>query len=122
MHGLEGEQILMRVHIGESDKYEGQQLYKAIIQLLRDRNYAGATVFRGIMGFGASTHMHSNRMEILSFDMPIVVECVEVEERIAAILPDLDRMMGGGLITLERAHVILYRPSPGESTAEPASS
>lgn len=113
MHGLEGEQILMRIHIGESDKYEGQQLYKAIVQLFHDHNYAGATVFRGIMGFGASSHMHSDRMEILSLDMPIVVECIETEERISAVLPDLDRMMGGGLVTLERAHVIVYRPGTG---------
>lgn len=122
MHGLEGEQVLMRIHIGEGDKYEGQQLYKALVQLFHDRKYAGATVFRGIMGFGASSHMHSDRMEILSLDMPIVVECVESEERITAILPELDRMMGGGLITLERAHVILYRPSTGESTGASASS
>ncbi len=113
MHGLEGEQILMRIHIGESDKYEGQHLYKAIVQLFHDRDYAGATVFRGIMGFGASSHMHSDRMEILSLDMPIVVECIETEERISAILPELDRMMGGGLVTLERAHVIVYRPGTG---------
>lgn len=68
-------------------------------------------MFRGIMGFGANAHIHSDRMEILSLDLPVIVECVESDERTKAILPELDRMMGGGLITLERAHVILYRPS-----------
>lgn len=110
MHGLEGEQILMRIHIGERDKYQGDSLYKAIIKLLHDRKFAGATAFRGIMGFGASSHMHSERIELLALDLPIVVECVDTSERIQEILPELDLMMGGGLVTLERAHVITYRP------------
>lgn len=115
MHGFEGERTLMRIHIGERDKHGGQPLYKAIINLLRDRNYAGATAFRGIMGFGATSHVHTDRVELLSLDLPIVVECIETEERIRAILPELDSMMGGGLITLERAHVIVYRPESNAS-------
>jgi len=111
MHGLEGERVLMRIHIGERDKYHGELLYKAICHLLHDRNYAGVTVFRGIMGFGASTRMRAEGIELLALDLPIVVECVETEERIREILPDIDRMMNGGLITLERAHVIIYRPN-----------
>jgi PII-like signaling protein len=110
MHGLKGERVLMRIHIGERDHYNGRPLYQAIIELLRQRRYAGATAFRGVMGFGASAILHTDRLEYLSFDLPIVVECVETEERIAAILPELDTMIDGGLITLERAKVIMYRP------------
>jgi hypothetical protein len=110
MHGLKGERVLMRVHIGERDKHKGKPLYAAIVELLRARGYAGATVYRGIMGFGASTTVHSDRIEILSLDLPVVVECIETSERIDAILPQLDEMIGGGLITLERANVIMYRP------------
>ena len=100
----------MRIHIGERDKHEGKPLYQAIVELLRARRFAGATVLRGIMGFGATARVHSERIEVLSLDLPIVVECVENEERIQAILPELDAMIGGGLITLERARVIMYRP------------
>jgi PII-like signaling protein len=109
-HGLEGERTLMRIHIGERDKYKGKPLYQAIVELLRARHYAGATVLRAIMGFGATAKLHTDRIEVLSLDLPIVIECVETEEKIQAILPELDAMIGGGLITLERAHVIMYRP------------
>lgn len=110
MHGLKGERILMRIHIGERDRYQGKALHAAIVELLRARHYAGATVFRGIMGFGASSVVHSDRIEVLSLDLPVVVECIETSERIDAILPELDVMIGGGLITLERVNVIAYRP------------
>jgi hypothetical protein len=110
MHGLKGERVLMRVHVGERDKFHGKPLYGAIVELLRARHYAGATVYRGIMGFGASSTVHTDRIEALSLDLPVVVECVETQERIDAILPELDGMIGGGLITLERANVIMYRP------------
>jgi len=110
MHGLTGERTLMRIHIGERDKYKGRPLYEAIVHLLRRQGFAGATVFRGIMGFGASAGIHSEKVLRLSLDLPIVVECVETEEKIQAVLPELDRMIGGGLITLERARVIAYRP------------
>ena len=109
-HGLTGERTLMRIHIGERDRYKGKPLYQAIVELLRQRHYAGATVFRGIMGFGATAKVHTERVEVLSLDLPMVVECVETEDNIRAILPELDQMIGGGLITLERARVILYRP------------
>jgi PII-like signaling protein len=109
VHGFKGERTLMRIHIGERDKHQGKPLYEAIVELLRQRRYAGATVFRAVMGFGASSKLHSDRVEFLSLDLPIVVECVETAERIEAILPELDTMIGGGLITLERAHVIMYR-------------
>jgi len=110
MHGLKGERVLMRIHIGERDKFQGEPLYWAIVQLLRKRHYAGATVTRGIMSFGASSRIHSAKFLELSLDLPIVIECVETEENITAILPELDKMVGGGLITLERVNVIMYRP------------
>jgi uncharacterized protein len=110
MHGFKGERVLMRIHIGERDKYEGRPLYVQIVELLRRKHYAGATVYRAIMGFGASSHIRTDRFLELSLDLPIVVECIETQERIDAILPELDGMIGGGLITLERAHVIMYRP------------
>jgi PII-like signaling protein len=115
MHGLTGERTLMRIHIGERDRYHGKPLYEAIVLRLRERGFAGATVFRGIMGFGASAGIHSEKVLRLSLDLPLVVECVDTEERIQAILPELDEMIGGGLITLERAQVIMYRGgNPGE--------
>ena len=110
MHGLKGERVLMRIHIGERDKYKGKPLYQQIVELLRARHFAGATVFRGIMGFGASSKIHTDRFDVLSLDLPIVVESIDTEERIEEILPELDAMIGGGLITLERAKVIMYRP------------
>ena len=110
MSGLAGERTLMRIHIGERDKCDGKPLYEAIVHLLRQRGFAGATVFRGIMGFGASAGIHTEKVLRLSLDLPIVVECVETEEKIQTVLPELDRMIGGGLITLERARVIVYRP------------
>lgn len=109
MQGFKGERTLMRIHIGERDKFEGKPLHQAIVELLRSRHCAGATVFRGIMGFGASSTLHTDRFLELSMDLPIVVECIETEEKIEAILPELDTMLGGGLITLERAKVIMYR-------------
>jgi PII-like signaling protein len=105
-----GERTLMRIHIGERDKHEGKPLYEAVVHLLRARGFAGATVLRGIMGFGATARVHTEKVLRLSLDLPIVIETVETEEKIQAILPELDCMIGGGLITLERARVIVYRP------------
>src|ERR687883_1180931 len=112
MHGFKGERVLMRIHIGERDTAPGSHrpLYQDIVELLRQRHYAGATVLRAIMGFGPTAKLHTDRIELLSLDLPIVIECVETEEKIMAILPELDEMIGGGLITLERAKVIMYRP------------
>ena len=109
MHGLKGEQVLMRIHVGERDKYQGKPLYEAIVELLRSKHYAGATVFRAIMGFGATARLRTDRIEVLSLDLPVVIECVDTEEKITAILPEIDQMIEGGLITLERAKVIMYR-------------
>lgn len=110
MHGLVGERTLMRIHIGERDKFHGKPLYEAIVMLLRERHYAGATVFRAIMGFGATARLHTDKVLRLSVDLPLIIECVDTEDKISAILPELDRMIGGGLITLENARVIVYRP------------
>ena len=109
MHGLVGERILMRIHLGERDRVEGRPLYQALVELLRARHCAGATVTRGIMGFGATARLHSAGLLDLSTDLPIVVECVDTEERIDAVLPEIDRMLGGGLVTLEKVRVLVYR-------------
>lgn len=114
MREFEGEKVLMRIHISEQDKFEGKPLSESIVALLRERHLAGATVLRGAISFGAHRKIHSDRIEVLSLDLPLVVECVESEENIRAVLPELDRMVGGGVITLERANVILYRPGPAD--------
>lgn len=110
MHGLVGERVLMRIHVGEFDKHGGKPLYQAIVELLRERGFAGATVFRGMMGFGPSAKIHSDRVLRLSMDLPIVIECVDTDEKVQTVIPTIDEMMGGGLITLEKANVIIYRP------------
>lgn len=109
MHGFKGERVLMRIHIGERDKYKAKPLYETIVELLRSRHYAGATVLRAIMGFGANARLHTDRVELLSLDLPVIIEVVETEEKIAEILPEIDQMITSGLITLERAKVIMYR-------------
>lgn len=110
MQELKGERVLMRIHISEGDHYEGDALSERILSLIRERHYAGTTVFRGAMSFGASSRVHSDRVEVLALNLPLVIECVETEENIRSILPEIDEMIGGGLITLERANVIVYRP------------
>ncbi|MGH2373234.1 MAG: DUF190 domain-containing protein [Candidatus Methylomirabilaceae bacterium] len=110
-HRFQGERTLMRILIGESDKFHGRPLYEALLELFRKKGFAGATVVRGIAGFGASSIVHTEKILRLSLDLPIVIEIVETEETIQSILSDLDEMIGGGLITLERARVIMYRPS-----------
>lgn len=108
---FKGERTLMRIFVGEKDKHEGRPLYKALLELLRERGFAGATVLRGVAGFGSSSHVHTENILRLSLDLPMIVEVVETEERITEVLPALDAMIGGGLVTLERARVIMYRPT-----------
>src|ERR1043166_5026191 len=110
-HRFKGERTLMRIFIGESDKYHGKPLYEALVERLRRRGMAGATVLRGVAGFGASSTVHSEKILRLSLDLPIIVEVVETDEAIPSVLPDLDEMIGGSFITLERARVIMYRPA-----------
>jgi PII-like signaling protein len=107
---FEGDRTLMRIHIGESDKWHGKPLYEAIVELLRKEGFYGATVLRGVGGYGSSSRYHTTKVLRLSQDLPIIIEVVEYSERIERILPKLDEMVDGGLITLEKAHVILYRP------------
>ena len=106
---VEGTGLLARIYIGESDTWHGQPLYDAIVQLLRERGLAGATVLRGIEGYGAKQHLHTTRILRLSEDLPVLIELVDIEERVRAILPELDAMVSGGLITLEKVEVIAYR-------------
>jgi uncharacterized protein len=106
---FEGERTLMRIHIGESDKWHGKPLYQAIVELLRREHFSGATVLRGVGGYGGSSVYHTDKILRLSQDLPIVVEIVESPERIEEILPRMDEMVDGGLITLEKVRVILYR-------------
>jgi len=105
---FEGERTLMRIHIGESDKWHGQPLHEAIVQLLRKEGFSGATVLRGVGGYGGSSVYHTDKLLRLSQDLPIIVEVIESTERIEGILPRLDQMIEGGLITLEKVRVILY--------------
>ena len=106
---LEGQAQLLRIFIGESDRSAGKPLYEAIVLAAREAGLAGATVLRGLEGFGARSRIHTARILRLSEDLPIVVEIVDSEERIAAFLPRLDAMVSEGLVTLERVQVLIYR-------------
>ena len=100
---------LLRIFVGESDRFDGQLLYEAIVQEARRRGMAGATVLRGMMGFGAHSRMHTAKILRLAEDLPVVIEIVDKPERIAEFLPELDKMIQEGLVTLESARVIAYR-------------
>lgn len=106
---FEGERTLMRIHIGESDHWHGKPLYQAIVELLRSEKFSGVTVLRGVGGYGGSSVYHTEKVLRLSQDLPIVIEVVEYADRVEKILPQLDSMVEGGLITLEKVRVILYR-------------
>ena len=100
---------LLRIFIGESDRWHGKPLYEAIVLKARELHLAGATVLRGPMGFGAHSRMHTAKVLRLSQDLPIVVEIVDAEEKIEMLLPHLDEMVEEGLITMEKVRVIKYR-------------
>jgi uncharacterized protein len=106
---FEGERTLMRIHIGESDKWHGKPLHEVIIMMLRKEGFSGATVLRGVSGYGGSSVYHTDKLLRLSQDLPIIVEVIETQERIDQILPRLDEIVDGGLVTLEKVRVILYR-------------
>lgn len=108
---LEGTGKLLRIFIGESDTWHGRPLYQAIVESVRKAGLAGATVVRGIEGFGAESHLHTARILRLSEDLPVLIEIVDTEEKIRAILPSLDEMIADGLVTLETVEIIAYRPS-----------
>ena len=103
------EAVLLRIFIGESDRWKHQPLYEALVLKAREMHLAGATVLRGPMGFGKSSRLHTAKILRLSFDLPLVIEIVDSEEKIQTFLPVLDEMMGGGLLTLEKVKVIDYR-------------
>ena len=106
---LKGEGKLLRILVGETDAHKGKPLYEAIVLKARELNLAGATVFRGIMGFGAASRIHSIKVLRLSEDLPVMIEIVDTEESIEKILPFLDETVKEGLITMEKVEVIKYR-------------
>jgi len=108
MTKLIGENVLMRIFIGESDRYHHQPLYEALVEVFRKEGFAGATVLRGISGFGAHSVYHTQKMLDLSADLPLIVEVVDTQEKIDDIMPRIDEMMGGGMITLEKTNVMRY--------------
>jgi len=105
---ISGEAKLVRIFIGESDRWQGVPLYEAIVRKVREMGLAGATVIRGVEGFGANSLIHTAKILRLSEDLPVLIEIVDKEERIANILPVLDEMIGEGLITMERVEIIKY--------------
>ena len=109
MTKLIGEQVLMRIFIGEGDRFEHKPLYEALVELLRTEGFAGATVLRGVCGFGANRVCHTQKLLDISADLPLVVEVVDTQEKINSIMPRIDSMMGGGMITLEKVTVMRYR-------------
>jgi hypothetical protein len=108
MRRIEGEQVLMRIFIGEHDRWERRPLYAALLELFRSKGCAGATVLRGVAGFGPDSIIHTAGILKLSADLPLVIEVVDTEDRLQAVLPEVDRMMSGGLVTMEKVRVIRY--------------
>jgi uncharacterized protein len=116
VRGIEGEQVLLRLIFSESRQQEHKPVFRAILELLREDGMAGTTVLKGIAGFGHGGRIHTAAIEVVSADLPLVVEVVDTQEHIDRVLPKLAPLMEGGVITLERAHVIRYAKS------DPASS
>src|SRR5689334_20441570 len=114
---LPQEATLLRIFIGESDRWKHQPLYEAIVMKAREAHLAGATVVRGVMGFGKSSRVHTAKILRLSMDLPLIIEIVDAEEKIQSFLPVLDQMMQGGLVTLEKVKVIHYRANEAEKTS-----
>ncbi|MFN3983998.1 MAG: DUF190 domain-containing protein [Rhodocyclaceae bacterium] len=100
--------MLLRIFIGEDDRFDGHPLYEAIVLKAREHHLAGATVLRGSMGFGKSSRLHTTKILRLSEDLPLIIELVDSEATIRAFLPELDKMMGSGLVTLEKVQVLRY--------------
>jgi PII-like signaling protein len=104
--------VLLRIFIGEDDRTEGRPLYEAIVTRAREMHIAGATVLRGPMGFGRSSRLHTAKILRLSEDLPVVIEIVDAEERIQALLAAIEPIMGSGLVTLEKVQVVRYGDGP----------
>lgn len=107
--------VLLRVFVGDSDRFEGKPLYEAVVQKVRELGLAGATVLRGVEGFGANSVVHRATMLEYSTDLPIVVEIVDTEEKVKLLLPHLEAMVGEGMITMEYVVVLMYRHDAGAS-------
>jgi PII-like signaling protein len=116
---LPHEATLLRIFIGESDRWDHKPLYEAIVLKARELHLAGATVLRGPMGFGKSSRLHTAKILRLSMDLPMVIEIVDSEEKIQVFLPILDQMMKGGLVTLEKVRVIDYRADVERADPKP---
>jgi uncharacterized protein len=113
MRGIEGEQVLLRIILSESRTHDRTPLYRRLVEVLRTEGLAGATVVKGIAGFGHDRHIHTMAIEVVADGLPIVLEVVDTQEHVDRVLPKLDALMAGGLIMLERAHVIRYaKPTP----------
>lgn len=110
MRVIDGDQLLVRVFIGESDKWHHQPLSHALLERLRREGFAGATVFHAVAGFGARSVLHTAHILRLSEDLPVLVEIVDTEEQIERLKPILDEMIGEGLVTIEKVHVLRYAP------------
>ena len=106
--------VLLRIFLGESDRWEHTPLYEAIVLKARELHLAGATVLRGPMGFGKASRLHTAKILRLSMDLPLVIEIVDSEEKISSFLPELEKMLGGGLVTLEKVKVLHYRSGDAE--------
>ena len=113
MRVLSGEQVLVRVFVGESDTWQRKPLVTALVERLRKEGFAGATVLRGVMGFGAHSVVHTSNLLRLSEDLPVVIEVVESEEHVQRLLPILDEMVDEGLVTMEPVRVLKYAPGEG---------
>ncbi|GAB4234829.1 MAG: DUF190 domain-containing protein [Acidobacteriota bacterium] len=109
MTGIPGEGCLLRIFIGEADRHEGRPLYETIVLRARERGLAGATVLRGLMGFGRHSVLHTAKVLRLSEDLPMVIEIVDSTEKIEAFLPELEELVEEGLVTIERVRVVRYR-------------
>ena len=112
MRKLDGEQVLMRIFVRESDRWEHRPLHAALLELFRTRGLAGATVLRAVAGFGANSVVHTANILRLSADLPLVIEVVDSQERLDSVLPEVDGMMRGGLITMEKVRVLKYDQTP----------
>lgn len=112
MRKLDGEQVLMRIFFGESDRWEHKPLHAALLDLFRSRGLAGATVLRGVASFGADSIVHTANILRLSADLPLVIEVIDSQEHLDSVLPDVDKMMRGGLITMEKVRVLKYDRTP----------
>jgi PII-like signaling protein len=111
MRGIEGEQILVRIYLGESRRVHRQPLYRQLLELLRQEGLAGATVLKGCVGYGHDRVVHTANIECLAADLPVVIETVDAPKHVEQLLAKIDALMTGGLVMTERAHVVRYGAS-----------